>query len=142
MIKATHKHAGRNPKLDPITFRCSVNFNAAEQAHLQNLHEKSGVESLSTFIKMAVFGKPLKVFHVDENTRVFIDRLSDFNAQYRTFGVAYDRAVKALELNTTEKRRSATVRELVGLTRELVALNRRIVELAQRFDSQWLQKYL
>lgn len=141
MSKEFLSRAGRHPKLDPITFRCSVNFNAMEEAELQSLHEKSGVESLSAFIKLAIFGKPIKVFYVDENSRVFIDRLSDLNAQYRTFGIAYDRAVKALEIHSTEKRKSETIRDLVKITKELVAINYRIIDLTERFDREWLQKY-
>lgn len=141
MNPRNYKNAGRHPKLDPTVFRCSVNFNAMEQAQLQTMHEKSGVESLSSFIKMLIFGKPMKVFYVDENSRVFIDRLSDLNAQYRTIGISYDRAVKALEIHLTGTRASSTLKELINATKELVAISHRIVELAEKFDKEWLQKY-
>ena len=77
------RNAGRHPKIDPIAFRCSVNFNAVEQVQLEAMHEKSGIESMSAFIKMQIFGKPMKVFYVDENSRIFIDMLSDLNDRYR-----------------------------------------------------------
>jgi len=105
------------------------------------MHEKSGIESMSAFIKMQIFGKPMKVFYVDENSRIFIDILSDLNARYRTIGVAYDQLVKALKDNFTEKRVNSTIRELIKSMKELVAVNYKIVELAERFDKEWLQKY-
>lgn len=141
MSKNIQTKAGRHPKIDPIAFRCSVNFNAAEQVQLEAMHQKSEVESMSTFIKLLIFGKPFKVFYVDENSRIFIDRLSDLNAQYRTIGVAYDQAVKALRDNFTEKRATSTIRELVKHTKELVGVSHKIVELAEKFDAEWLQKY-
>jgi hypothetical protein len=112
-----------------------------EQAQLQAMHEKSGVESLSAFIKLQIFGKPFKVFYVDENSRIFIDRLSDFNAQYRTIGVTYDRAVRELTAHNTVTRSSAAMRELVSVTKQLVNVSHKIVELAEKFDREWLQKY-
>lgn len=141
MNQKNYRNAGRHPKLDPTVYRCSVNFNAVEQSQLQAMHEKSGVESLSAFIKLQLFGKPLKVFYVDENSRIFIDRLSDFNAMYRTIGITYDRAVKELEGHNTSSRSSAMLRELVKVTGELVKVSHRIVELAEKFDAEWLQKY-
>lgn len=136
------RNAGRHPKIDPIAFRCSVNFNAVEQVQLEAMHEKSGIESMSAFIKMQIFGKPMKVFYVDENSRIFIDMLSDLNARYRTIGVAYDQLVKALKDNFTEKRVNSTIRELIKSMKELVAVNYKIVELAERFDKEWSQKSL
>lgn len=141
MSKNNFSKAGRHPKIDPIAFRCSVNFNAQEQVQLEAMHQQSGVESLSAFIKLQIFGKPFKVFYVDENSRVFIDMLSNFNADYRSIGVAYDQLVKVLRENFTEKRVNSTIRELVGKMKELVAVNHKIVALAERFDAEWLQKY-
>lgn len=141
MNPKNYRNAGRHPKLDPTVFRCSVNFNAMEQAQLQAMHEKSGVESLSAFIKLQIFGKPFKVFYVDENSRIFIDRLSDFNAQYRTIGVTYDRAVRELTAHNSATRSSAAMRELISVTKQLVSVSHKIVELAEKFDREWLQKY-
>lgn len=141
MNSQNEKNAGRHPKIDPIVFRCSVNFNAVEQVQLEAMHEKSGIESMSAFIKMQIFCKPMKVFYIDENSRIFIDMLSDLNARYRTIGVAYDQLVKALKDNFTEKRVNSTIRELIKSMTELVAVNYKIVELAEKFDKEWLQKY-
>lgn len=81
------KRAGRKPKADTTVFRCSVNFTATEQATLMSMYDKVQVESMSAFIKMVLFEKPFKVFYMDENTRVFIDKLSSLNSLYRTVGV-------------------------------------------------------
>jgi len=141
-MKQNFKKAGRHPKIDATVFRCSVNFSAAEKARLLDMHEQSGVESLSAFIKMQLFGKPFKVFVIDENTRKFIDRLSSLNSQYRTLGVSYDTLVKTLRENFTEKKALKCLYALEQETIKLVKLNREIVALANKFDERWLQKSL
>lgn len=135
-----YRNAGRKPKLDPTVFRCTVNFNAQEHAKLIAMHERSGVESMAAFIKMQFFGKPFKVFLVDENTRKFIDRLSALNSQYRTLGVSYDTLVKTLRENFTEKKAMTALYRLEQYTMELARINRQIVDLANKFDEQWLLK--
>ena len=139
-MKQNFKKAGRPPKIDPTAFRCSVNFTASEQATLQTMHEKSGVESLSAFIKMQIFGKPFKMFVVDENSRVFIDKLSALNAHYRTISINYDLLLKTLRENFTEKKAMRVLSKLEQQTIELVKVNREIVALAKDFDERWLQK--
>ena len=135
-----YRNAGRKPKLDPTVFRCTVNFNAQEHARLIAMHERSGVESMAAFIKMQFFGKPFKVFVIDENTRKFIDRLSALNSQYRTLGVSYDTLVKTLRENFTEKKAMTALYRLEQYTKELARINRQIVDLANKFDEQWLLK--
>ena len=135
-----YRNAGRKPKLDPTVFRCTVNFNAQEHARLIAMHERSGVESMAAFIKMQFFGKPFKVFVIDENTRKFIDRLSALNSQYRTLGVSYDTMVKTLRENFTEKKAMTALYRLEQYTKELARINRQIVDLANKFDEQWLLK--
>ena len=135
-----YRNAGRKPKLDPTVFRCTVNFNAQEHAKLIAMHERSGVESMAAFIKMQFFGKPFKVFVIDENTRKFIDRLSSLNSQYRTLGVSYDTLVKTLRENFTEKKAMTVLYRLEQYTKELARINRQIVDLANKFDEQWLLK--
>lgn len=139
-MKQNFKKAGRHPKIDTTVFRCSVNFNAAEYASFQTMHEKSGVESLSSFVKMRIFGRPFKVFVVDENTRVFIDRLSSLNSHYRTLVVEYDTLVRTLRENFTEKKAMGALYKLEQKTVELVKTNREIVALAREFDERWSQK--
>ncbi|WP_289744471.1 conjugal transfer protein MobA [uncultured Duncaniella sp.] len=139
-MKQNPRNAGRHPKIDTTAFRCSVNFTASEHALFQTLHEKSGVSSLSSFIKMQLFGKPFKVFTVDENTRIFIDRLSGLNARYRTICADYDLVVKTLRENFNEKKAMKALYQLERHTIELVKLNREIVALAREFDERWLLK--
>lgn len=139
-MKQNPRNAGRHPKIDTTAFRCSVNFTASEHALFQTLHEKSGVSSLSSFIKMQLFGRPFKVFTVDENTRIFIDRLSGLNARYRTICADYDLVVKTLRENFNEKKAMKALYQLERHTIELVKLNHEIVALAREFDERWLLK--
>ena len=124
------KRAGRKPKADTTVFRCSVYFTAIEQAILMSMYDKVQVESMSAFIKMVLFEKPCKVFYVDENTRVFIDKLSSLNALYRTVGVEYALIVKAMK----------ALYNLEQKTTELVRISIEIVSLARQFDEAWSQK--
>jgi len=139
-MKQESKKSGRPPKVDAITFRCSVNFNAAEEAALLTMHEQSGVASLSAFIKMQLFSKTFKVHHIDDNTRIFIDKLSALNAQYRTIGVEYDFVVKLLRQHFTEKKAMQALYKLEHAIISLVKVNRQIVSLANDFDAYWREK--
>lgn len=135
-----YRNAGRKPKPDPTVYRCTVNFNAQEHASLMAMFERSGTESMASFIKMQFFGKPFKVFTVDENTRTFIDRLSTMNARYRTLIASYDTLVKVLRENFTEKKAMTALYKLEKLTVELTLVNREIVDLANKFDERWSRK--
>lgn len=134
------KRAGRKPKADTTVFRCSVNFTAIEQAILMSMYDKVQVESMSAFIKMVLFEKPFKVFYVDENTRVFIDKLSSLNALYRTVGVEYALIVKTLRENFNERKAMKALYNLEQKTTELVRISMEIVSLARQFDEAWSQK--
>lgn len=87
-----------------------------------------------------LLGKPFKVFTVDENTRIFIDRLAALNAQYRTFVIDYDRFVDMLRQHFTEKKALALLYKLEQAAIEMVRVNREIVALAKEFDARWSQK--
>ena len=134
------KRSGRKPKADTTVFRYSVNFTAIEQAILMSMYDKVQVESMSAFIKMVLFEKPFKVFYVDENTRVFIDKLSSFNALYRTVGVEYALIVKTLRENFNERKAMKALYNLEQKTTELVRISMEIVSLARQFDEAWSQK--
>ena len=136
-MKQKFNSGGRPPKTNATAFRSSVNFSATEQAQLLTMQEKSGIASLSAFIKMRVFGTPFKVFVVDDNTRVFIDKMSSLNAHYRTIAIDYDLLLKTLRENFTEKKAMAVLAKLERQTIELVKTNREIVTLARQFDGQW-----
>ena len=130
-MKQKFKSCGRPPKINSTAFRCSVNFTTTEQAQHLTMQEKSGIASLSAFIKMRVFGKPFKVFVVDENTRIFIDKMSSLNAHYRTIAIDYDILLKTLRENFTEKKAMAVLAKLERQTIEFVKTNREIVALAK-----------
>lgn len=134
------KKAGRKPKADTTVYRCSVNFSATEHATLMAMYDKVQVESMSAFVKMILFSKPFKVFYMDENTRVFIDKLSSLNSLYRTIGVEYAIVVKTLRENFNEKKAMKALYKLEQQTIELVRLSREIVGLARQFDEAWSQK--
>lgn len=134
---------GRHKKADPSTaFRCSVNFTASEQSQLLAMQQQSGIESLSAFIKMQVFGKTFKVHYIDDNSRIFIDRLSNMNNHYREIRISYNLLLTTLRENFNERKAMAALYKIENLTIELVKLNREIVALARQFDEQWSQKSL
>lgn len=141
-MKQKFNQGGRPPKLNPAAYRYVVRLDAAENGIFLSMFERSGATNKAAFIKNVIFGKPFKVFTIDENTRVFIDRLSSLNAQYRTIGIDYDLAVKTLRENFTEKKAMKALYKLERLTIELVKLNREIVALARDFDARWSQKSL
>jgi len=131
---------GRRPKTDPSVNRYVVRFNAEENARFLAMFERSGLESKGAFIKNFIFQKPFKVYTIDENTRVFIDKLSSLNSLFRTLGVSYDNVIKTLRENFTEKKAMSVLYKLEKLTIELIKVNSEIVALAQRFDEQWSLK--
>lgn len=140
LMTDNRKRAGRKQKADTTVFRCSVNFTATEQATLMSMYDKVQVESMSAFIKMVLFEKPFKVFYMDENTRVFIDKLSSFNSLYRTVGVEYALIVKTLRENFNERKAMKALYNLEQKTTELVKISMEIVSLARQFDEAWSQK--
>lgn len=131
---------GRRPKTDPSVNRYVVRFNAEENARFLAMFERSGLESKGAFIKNFIFQKPFKVYTIDENTRVFIDKLSSFNSLFRTIGISYDNVVKTLRDNFTEKKAMAALYKLEQLTIDLIRINGEIVDLARKFDEQWSLK--
>lgn len=131
---------GRRPKTDPSVNRYVVRFNAEENARFLAMFERSGLESKGAFIKNFIFQKPFKVYTIDENTRVFIDKLSSFNSLFRTLGISYDNVVKTLRDNFTEKKAMAALYKLERLTIDLIRINGEIVDLARKFDEQWSLK--
>ncbi len=141
-MKQNFNQGGRPPKINPAAYRYVVRFDAAENGVFLNLFEKSGATNKAAFIKNVILGKPFKVFVVDENTRVFIDKLSSFNAQYRTIRLEYTAVVKTLREDFNLQKAMKALYKLEQLTIELVKLNREIVALAKDFDERWSQKSL
>ena len=133
-------NGGRKPKIDPSVNRYVVRFNAEENAKFLAMFEKSKADNKAAFIKHFLFQKPFKVFYIDENTRIFIDRLAGFNSLYRTIGVSYDNLVSAIRQNFSEKRATAEIAELKKLMIQLIGVSQDIADLAKKFDAQWSQK--
>lgn len=135
-------NGGRPAKTDPSVNRYVVRFNAEENARFLAMFDRSGAVNKAAFIKNFLFQMPFKVFTVDKETRIFIDRLAGFNSLYRTIGVSYDLLVKTLRENFTEKKAAAAIERLEKLTMQLVSLSDDIVKLAREFDGRWSQKSL
>lgn len=133
---------GRPPKINPAVFRYVVRLDARENDIFLSMFEKAGALNKAAFIKGVLFGKPFKVFYVDEGTREFIDRLSSFNSLYRTVGVEYNLLVKSLKENFSEKKAVRVLAALERKTVELVGISREIVTLARKFDETWSQRSL
>lgn len=104
------------------------------------MFEKSDADNKAAFIKHFLFQKPFKVFYVDENTRIFIDRLAGFNSLYRTIGVTYDNLVATLNQNFTEKKAMEAIAEIKKLMIRLISVSQDIADLANEFDEAWSQK--
>lgn len=132
-------HGGRRPKVDPSVNRYVVRLNDEENARFLAMFDKSGADNKAAFIKNFLFQKPFKVFTVDENTRVFIDKLSGFNSLYRTIGVSYDILIRTLRENFTEKKALAAIAGLEKKTLDLVSISQDIMDLAKEFDACWRQ---
>lgn len=79
-MKQNFNQCGRPHKINPSVHRYIVRFDAAENTVFQSLFDKSGAVNKAAFIKSILLGKPFKVFVVDENTRIFIDKLSSLNS--------------------------------------------------------------
>lgn len=131
---------GRKPKVDPSVNRYVVRFNAEENARFLAMFEKSDADNKAAFIKHFLFQKPFKVFYVDENTRIFIDRLAGFNSLYRTIGVTYDNLVATLNQNFTEKKAMEAIAEIKKLMIKLISVSQDIADLAKEFDESWSLK--
>lgn len=141
-MKQSFNQGGRPHKINPSVHRYVVRFDAAENAVFLSQFEKSGAINKAAFIKSVLLGKPFKVFVIDENTRVFIDKLSSLNSDYRTLVVEYDTLVKTLRENFTEKKAMKALYQLEQKTVDLVRTNCEIVALAREFDARWSQKSL
>lgn len=136
-MKQNFNQGGWPHKINPSVHRYVVRFDAAENTVFLSLFDKSGAVNKAAFIKSVLLGKPFKVFVVDENTRIFIDKLSSLNSHYRTLVVDYDTLIRTLRKNFTEKKAMSALYRLERVTIELVKTNREIVAIANRFDVYW-----
>lgn len=136
-MKQNFNQGGRPHKINPSVHRYVVRFDAAENTVFLSLFDESGAVNKAAFIKNVLLGKPFKVFVVDENTRIFIDKLSSLNSHYRTLVVDYDTLVRTLRENFTEKQAMSALYRLEQVTIDPVKTNREIVAIANRFDAYW-----
>ncbi len=136
-MKQNFNQGGRPHKINPSVHRYVVRFDATENTVFLSLFDKSGAVNKAVFIKSVLLGKPFKVFVIDENTRIFIDKLSSLNSHYRTLVVDYDTLIRTLRENFTEKKAMSALYRLERVTIELVKTNREIVAIANRFDAYW-----
>ena len=136
-MKQNFNQGGRPHKINPSVHRYVVRFDAAETTVFLSLFDNSGAVNKAAFIKSVLLGKPFKFFVVDENTRIFIDKLSSLNSHYRTLVVDYDTLVRTLRENFTEKKAMSALYRLEQVSIDLVKTNREIVAIANRFDAYW-----
>ena len=116
-----------------------MRLNDEENARFLAMFDRSGADNKAAFIKNFLFQKPFKVFTVDENTRVFIDKLAGLNSLYRTIGVSYDILLRTLREYFTEKKALAAISGLEKKTIDLVSISQDIMDLAKEFDAYWRQ---
>lgn len=135
-----YNRGGRPHKINPAVFRYVVRLDAKENEVFISMFEKTQALNKAAFIKGVLFNTPFKVFYMDENTRVFIDKLSSLNALYRTVGVEYALIVKTLRENFNERKAMKALYNLEQKTTELVRISMEIVSLARQFDEAWSQK--
>ena len=103
---------GRNPKLNPVTNRYSVNFNNQEHMRFLTMNERSGMTSKSAFIKARIFGEPFHVVTFDKSRYEYYAKLSNFHAQFRMVGNNYNQTLKELKSHFSECRAMALVCKL------------------------------
>lgn len=130
-IKSKWNRGGRPPKTDPATYRYSVNFNAVEHACFLTMYEQSGVHSKASFIKARVFNEKFRVVKTDRSTLEYVTKLTTLYAQFRSIGVNYNQAVKALNTHFTEQTALVHLYKLEKITMELIKTNMQIIELTE-----------
>ncbi len=120
--------------------RVSVNFTPTEYAHFLTMKEKSGVSSLSLFIKARVFNETFRVIKIDCSLLNYRPKLTTLYGQFRSVGVNYNQTVVAMKSNFTEKKTFAMLAKLEKLTLELAIIGGEIVQLTREFQEKWQQR--
>ncbi len=120
--------------------RVSVNFTATEYAHFLSMKEKSGVSSLSLFIKARVFNETFRVIKIDCSLLNYRQKLTTLYGQFRSVGVNYNQTVVAMKSNFTEKKTFTMLAKLEKLTLELAIIGGEIVQLTREFQEKWQQR--
>ncbi|WP_373720295.1 conjugal transfer protein MobA [Bacteroides heparinolyticus] len=120
--------------------RVSVNFTPTEYAHFLTMKEKSGVSSLSLFIKARVFNETFRVIKIDCSLLNYRQKLTTLYGQFRSVGVNYNQTVVAMKSNFTEKKTFTMLAKLEKLTLELAIIGGEIVQLTREFQEKWQQR--
>ena len=120
--------------------RVSVNFTPTEYAHFLTMKEKSGVSSLSLFIKARVFNETFRVIKIDCSLLNYRQKLTTLYGQFRSEGVNYNQTIVAMKSNFTEKKTFAMLAKLEKLTLELAIIGGEIVQLTREFQEKWQQR--
>ena len=99
----------------------------------------SGARTKSEFILSAIFDKPLKVVKIDKAAMDYYVKLTNLQSQYRTIGVNYNQAVKAINTQLSERKALSFLYKLEQQTLELVRTNKEIIRISQEFEQKYLQ---
>ena len=124
---------GRNPKLDPVTNRITVNFNSKEYNDFLTKFERSGMGNKATFLKAQFFGQTFHVVTFDKSQYEYYAKLSDFHAQFRMVGNNYNQTVKELKSHFSERRAMALVCRLEKYMMQLVQIMHKVMELTAEY---------
>ena len=132
---------GRNPKLDPVTNRYSVNFSSDEDVRFLKMFDRSGMTSKSAFIKARIFGEPFHVLTFDKSQHEYYAKLSDFHAQFRMVGNNYNQTLKELKSHFSERRVMALVCKLEKCMMQLVQIMHKVTELTAEYQRKYTEKW-
>lgn len=132
---------GRNPKLDPVTNRYSVNFSSEENMRFLKMYDHSGITSKSAFIKARIFGEPFHVVTFDKSHHEYYAKLSDFHAQFRMVGNNYNQTLKELKSHFSERRTAALVYKLEKYMMQLVQIMHKVTELTDEYQKRYTEKW-
>lgn len=132
---------GRNPKLDPVTNRYSVNFSSDEDVRFLKMFDRSGMTSKSAFIKARIFGEPFHVVTFDKSQHENYAKLSDFHAQFRMVGNNYNQTLKELKSHFSERRVMALVCKLEKCMMQLVQIMHKVTELTAEYQRKYTEKW-
>lgn len=66
-------------------------------------------------------------------------KLTNLQSQYRTIGVNYNQAVKAINTQLSERKALSFLYKLEQQTLELVRTNKEIIRISQEFEQKYLQ---
>lgn len=135
MNRIKNKAGGRPLKLDPATYRITVNFSSVEHNNFLTLYEQSGMPSKAAFVKARVFNESFRVVKVDSEAIKFCFKLSSLHNQFRAIGRNYNQVVVALKRNFNEQMAMKLLYQLEQKTMELAVISQQIVRLTEELKT-------